>query len=284
MKHQLPLILLLAFKSAILLAQPSPVKIDLVSNGNILNAYFYPAHDRYSPTLILAHGFPGNNQSPLGLAEKINSAGINILAFNYQGSFSSEGRFNDENSIHDINVALEFFKQEKTIRQFGIDTSRITVCGHSLGGGYVLTAALYNPGMRKVISIGGSDNSVHIKKMKADTVYRESFEKRISGAFTPDGPINCDLQSFHSYNESIIIKVDLFDLVKNAEKLKDKEILFIVGWLDTTAPIEEHCLPLYRKLKLLKSDKVSIKAFDTNHGFGNVKEDMIKVIVDWTKN
>jgi pimeloyl-ACP methyl ester carboxylesterase len=266
-----------------LLSQSDPVKVDLVSNGNKLNALFYTSNDKYSPTLVLLHGFPGNNESPLGLAEKLNATGIKILVFNYQGSFSSEGFFSNRNCIHDIVVAMNFLKLEKTILQFEIDTSKIVLCGHSLGGGFALTAAVHHPEIRRIISIGGPDNSVYIKKMKTVSGYRETFEQNASRSFSPNGPINLDLESFHRYNDSLILNVDYYDLVKNAEKLRDREILFIAGWLDNTASIEENVLPIYRRLKQLNSEKVNITAFDTNHGFSNVKDDLIKVIVDWTR-
>jgi pimeloyl-ACP methyl ester carboxylesterase len=254
-----------------------------MSNGNKLNALFYATNDKHSPTLVLAHGFPGNDQSPLGLAAKLNAAGIKILVFNYQGSFSSEGVFNNENCIHDIVVAIDFLKQEKTIRQFEIDPSNIVLCGYSFGSASALTAALYHPEIRKIISIGGYDYSVDIKKMKSDPAYRDTFEKRISGSFSPNGPIKLDVEYFHHYNDSLILNVDYYDLVKNAEKLTDREILFVAGWFDTAALIEEHLLPLYRQLNKLKSERVDIKVFDTNHGFSNVNDDLVKVIVDWTK-
>jgi len=282
-KSVLFLILILISNSTILLSQSAAVKVDLVSNGNKLNAIFYSTNNKYSPTIILVHGFPGNNQSPLGLAENLNAAGMKILVFNYQGSFSSEGFFNNKNCINDIVIAVNFLKLEKTIHQFEIDTSKIFLCGYSLGGGLALTAALHHPEIRKVISIGGSDNSIILKKMKADSGYRDSFEKNVSGAFSPYGPINGDLEYFHRYNDSVIANVDYYDLVENAEKLRNREILFIAGWLDKTAPIEENCLPLFRQLRQLKSEKVDIKVFDTNHSFSNVKDDLIKVIVDWTK-
>ena len=277
------LITLLISPCLSLMPQSGPVKVDLVSNGNKLNAQFYTTNDKYSPTLVLVHGFPGNNQSPLGLAEKLNAAGIKILVFNYQGSFSSEGFFNNRNSIHDIVVAVNFLKQEKVIHQFDIDTSKIVLCGYSLGGGFALTAALYHPEIRKIISIGGSDISVYFNKLKVDSGYRDTFEKNVSGAFSPSGPIKGDPESFHRYNDTVIANVDYYDLVKNAEKLMDREILFVAGWLDNTASIEENVLPLYRQLRRLKSEKVNIKVFDTNHGFSNVKDDLIKVILDWTK-
>jgi len=86
-----------------LLAQEGPFSIDLRNNGNKLDAKFYPAIEAGSqPTLILLHGYPGNADSPYGLAERLSKSGSNILVFNYEGSFKSEGNFSWENCIMDI--------------------------------------------------------------------------------------------------------------------------------------------------------------------------------------
>jgi len=85
-------ILILLLVACSITAQTVSVKIDLISNGNKLNAKFYPVEsDKPSPTMILLHGFPGSDNNPLGLAEGLNQNGINILVFNYQGTFNSEG-------------------------------------------------------------------------------------------------------------------------------------------------------------------------------------------------
>lgn len=274
------MLLLVTFNS---ISQTIPVKIDLVSNGNKLNAFFYPSEkDNPSPAMILLHGYPGNENNPLGLAEGLHSSGINILVFNYQGTFSSEGIFNYENCMNDIEVALDFLKQKNNIRQFAIDTSRIVICGYSHGGSMVLTAAIHNPEIKNIISIAGTDQSVYIKKMASDPNYRIVFEQRIASAFIPKGPIKLDSISLHNYFNTVIINVDDYDLVKNADRLKTRKILFIVGWLDDACLMEENVLPLYRQLKILKAENVNIKAFDTNHNFSNVKYKLINSIVEWT--
>jgi len=277
---QILMLLLVTFNS---ISQTIPVKIDLVSNGNKLNAFFYPSEkDNPSPAMILLHGYPGNENNPLGLAEGLHSSGINILVFNYQGTFSSEGIFNYENCMNDIEVALDFLKQKNNIRQFAIDTSRIVICGYSHGGSMVLTAAIHNPEIKNIISIAGTDQSVYIKKMASDPNYRIVFEQRIASAFIPKGPIKLDSISLHNYFNTVIINVDDYDLVKNADRLKTRKILFIVGWLDDACLMEENVLPLYRQLKILKAENVNIKAFDTNHNFSNVKYKLINSIVEWT--
>jgi len=70
--------------------------------------------------VILLDGFPGNVNSPYGLAERLTKGGINILVFNYEGSFNSEGIFSFENCMNDIGVAIDFLKQKKNIQQYAI--------------------------------------------------------------------------------------------------------------------------------------------------------------------
>ena len=96
-------------------SQALPVNIDLISNGNMLNAKVYPADKGIpSPTVILLHGFPGNNNSPFGLAERLQKSGINILVFNYQGTFDSEGLFNFDNCQTHIGVAISSLNKRVT--------------------------------------------------------------------------------------------------------------------------------------------------------------------------
>ncbi len=104
------------------------------------------------------HGYPGNADSPYGLAERLSKSGINILVFNYEGSFNSEGTFSWENCMMDIGAALSFLRQEKNIQQFSIDTSKIIVCGCSQGAALALSAAVHNTELRNIIAVAGGFN------------------------------------------------------------------------------------------------------------------------------
>lgn len=276
---------ILICNSSQLFSQAAPVNIELRTNGNKLDAKFYQVQNVISPpTLILLHGFPGNANSPYGLAEKLTRNGINVLVFNYEGSFSSEGVFSWENCMNDIGVALSFLKQKNNIRKFSIDTSKITVCGCSLGAALALSAAVHNSEIRKIIAVvGGNDLSIYLQKMKRDPVFRTALEKRISAAGLPDGPIKGDSAYIHNYFDKIISDYEYFDLIKNAEKLKNREILFITGWLDTVVPMEEFIIPTYRHLKNVNPESVSIKAFETDHNFTNYRDELANSITEWIK-
>lgn len=267
-------------------SQSLPLNIDLISNGHILKAKVYPAiKGTLSPAIILLHGFPGNNNSPIGLAERLQKSGITVLVFNYQGSFDSEGLFSFDNCQNDIGAALSFLTQAGNIERFNIDTSRTVICGYSLGGAMALTAATHNPEIKNIITIaGGNDQAIYLNKMALYPAYRVGFERKIVSSFTPRGPIKGDSMYIHHYFDTIIPEVDRYDLLKNAEKLKELKVLFLAGWQDNEIPMEEYIIPIYRKLKSQNPEKVYIKAFDTDHTFGNVKDILTNSIVEWVND
>jgi len=280
------LLVILTGSSMQLASQVNPVSIDLRNNSFKLDAKFYAADKGFSaPTVILLHGFPGNANSPYGLAERLNKNGINILVFNYEGSFNSEGTFSWENCMNDIGAAISFLKQKRNIQQFSIDTSKIIVCGCSLGAALALSTSVHNSEIRKIIAVaGGNDLSIYLQKMKRDPAFRTALEKRIAVAAIPNGPIKGDSVYIHNYFDRIMSDYDYFDLIKNAEKLKDREILFITGWLDITVPMEEFIIPAYRHLKTLNPESVSIKAIETDHFFTNKRDELANALTEWIKS
>jgi hypothetical protein len=276
---QVILLLMLTGSSLQLLSQVNPVSIDLRSNGVKLDAKFYPVDKTGKvPTVILLHGFPGNQSSPLGLAEKLNNAGYNILVFNYEGSYLSEGNFSFNNCIENVDAAFNFLAEPENQTRFKIDTSKIVVCGYSFGGTIAIESAMYNDKIRNVISIANDDPSISLKKAAADSTYRKGYTQFIAKSFEPSGPFRGDLKV---QMELYLQNIDRYDLVKNAEKLKTKKVLFIVGWQDKTSFLETNTLPLYRKLQQLNPGNVLIKGFESDHQFGNVIDDITVIITEW---
>ena len=165
--------------------------------------------------------------------------------------------------------------------QFKIDTSRIVVCGYSFGGTIAIESAIYNDKIRNIISIANDDHSVSLKKIAADSVYRKGYVQFIAKSFEPTGPFRGDLKA---QMELYLQNVDRYDLVKNAESLKTKKILFIVGWQDKTSFLEVNTLPLYRKLQQLYAESISIKGFESDHRFNNAIDDLTDTITEWIKS
>ncbi len=273
---------ILSIISSSTFSQITPVKIDLFSNGNKLNADFYRASgDEKCPTLILLHGMPGGEGDQFGLGKKLSPLGINVLVFNFTGTWRSEGVFSFDSSMEDIGAAISFLKNKDNIENFNIDTSNIVVAGYSFGGAMALTGAIYNSEINRIISIAGADESVFGRKMLVDEDFRIMFKQMVKGLEYPEGPLKGDMEEHSKQWRS---DLDRYDQVKHADALKDRDILFLGGWKDSNIVLEEHILPLYRKLQKLKAENVKIQVFDTNHGFGNVREELADTIEKWIKN
>lgn len=104
------------------------------SHGVGMNALFYLAAGAGAhPTLVLLHGFPGNEQN-LDLAQAVRRAGWNVLTFHYRGSWGSPGRFSIANVLEDADAAVAFVRKPDIAVKYGIDTRRIVLGGHSMGG------------------------------------------------------------------------------------------------------------------------------------------------------
>ena len=280
MKKVIPVIVVLFLNSLeLLFSQSIPVKPDIKSDGFRLDANFYPSGvDSLRPAVILLQGFPGNNSSPLGLAEKLNSAGLNVLAFNYQGSFASEGEFSFDNSINNVKAAYDFLTDPGNVARYRVDTSVIVVCGYSFGGAVALESGMYRPEIRNMIAIANADNSISLRKTMTDPEFRKKYVDMIASGFAPSGPLRGDLKTqFEYYTEH----VDRYDLVLNAGLLAGKRVFFIVGFRDSTSPLEVNTLPLYRKLVGINPDIVTITGFETDHSFRNVRNELAESIVHW---
>jgi pimeloyl-ACP methyl ester carboxylesterase len=106
----------------------------LPSGDGAMNAVFYlAAGSGPHPTLLLLHGFPGNEQN-LDLAQAARRDGWNVLTLHYRGSWGSPGNFSFAHAVEDARNAMAFLHRPETAARYRIDPRRIAVAGHSMGG------------------------------------------------------------------------------------------------------------------------------------------------------
>ncbi|WP_336973355.1 alpha/beta hydrolase [Sphingobium aromaticiconvertens] len=110
-----------------------------------MNAVLYTAAGAAPhPTLLLLHGFPGNEQN-LDLAQAARRAGWHVLTLHYRGSWGSPGRFSFGGAAQDARTALAFLRDPAAITKYRIDPGAIAVAGHSMGGFMAADAAADDP-------------------------------------------------------------------------------------------------------------------------------------------
>jgi len=131
--------------------------LHIPSHGMLINGIAYqPAGAGLHPTLVICHGLPGNEKN-LDLAQAVRRAGWNAITFNYRGSWGSPGVYRFTQNLEDADAVLAYLRDPANATRLGIDTQRIAVAGHSMGGWVVAHTAAHDHGLIGAILISAGD-------------------------------------------------------------------------------------------------------------------------------
>ena len=139
-------------------AHPARMEVLHVPSGGVnLNgvAYLASGAGRH-PTFIFFHGLPGNEKN-LDLAQAVRRAGWNAITVNYRGSWGSPGEFRFGGNLEDAEAVLAFARDTANARLLGIDSRRIVIAGHSMGGWVTALTAAHHPELLGAILISAAD-------------------------------------------------------------------------------------------------------------------------------
>lgn len=143
------------------------VQVLIPSGGVAMNAVFMLASGAGShPTLVLLHGLPGNEQN-LDLAQAVRRAGWNVLTFHYRGSWGSPGSFSLAHVLEDADAAMAFVRQPAVAAKYGIDTNKLVIGGHSMGGWASAMHAAHDPNLAGVVLLDSMDAADAGARLKA---------------------------------------------------------------------------------------------------------------------
>ena len=95
-------------------------------------------------TVILLHGFPGYEQN-MDLAQALRRDGWNVLAAHYRGAWGSAGTFSFTHCMEDVGAMLSHVTSPANAAKFHINTRKIVVVGHSMGGFLAAAAMAQHP-------------------------------------------------------------------------------------------------------------------------------------------
>ncbi len=139
-------------------AHPARMAVLHIPSGGVrINGLAYVAGGAgVHPTLVIAHGLPGNEKN-LDLAQVVRRAGWNAITFNYRGSWGSPGSFRFAQNLQDADAVLAYLRDTARVRTLGIDTARIVLAGHSMGGWVTALTAAHHPELRGAILISAAD-------------------------------------------------------------------------------------------------------------------------------
>jgi uncharacterized protein len=141
-------------------AHPAAMQVlHIPSHGVNINGLIYsPPGAGPHPTLVICHGLPGNEKN-LDLAQAVRRAGWNAVTFNYRGSWGSPGQFRFAHNPQDAASVLVFLREPGNAAKYGIDTQRMVLAGHSMGGWVTALIGARDTHLAGVILISMGDMS-----------------------------------------------------------------------------------------------------------------------------
>jgi pimeloyl-ACP methyl ester carboxylesterase len=139
-------------------AHPARMEVLHVPSGGVeINGVAYLASGAGAhPTLVLLHGLPGNEKN-LDLAQAVRRAGWNCVTFNYRGAWGSPGSFSFEGNLADAKAVLAFVRDPANAAKFGIETKKLVIAGHSMGGWVTALTAAQDSGLAGTVLISAAD-------------------------------------------------------------------------------------------------------------------------------
>jgi uncharacterized protein len=139
-------------------AHPTAMAVlHIPSHGVLINGLIYqPSGAGPHPTLVICHGLPGNEKN-LDLAQAVRRAGWNAVTFNYRGSWGSPGSFRFAQNLEDADAVLAFLRDPANAAKLGINTKRIALAGHSMGGWVTAKTASHDHALAGAILISAAD-------------------------------------------------------------------------------------------------------------------------------
>jgi len=141
-------------------AHPAQMTVLHIPSGGVkINGIVYqPSGAGPHPTLVIFHGLPGNEKN-LDLAQAVRRAGWNAVTFNYRGSWGSPGVFRFSHTLEDADAVLAYLRAPANAKRLGIDTHRIAIAGHSMGGWVVVETASHDHALIGAIIFSAADMS-----------------------------------------------------------------------------------------------------------------------------
>jgi len=115
------------------------------------------------PTVVVAHGLPGNEKN-LDLAQAIRRSGWNAVTFNYRGSWGSPGTFSFTGNLDDAKAVLAYLRDPANAARLRVDPKRMVLMGHSMGGWVTSQVAASDEGLSGAALISAADMGTRWKE------------------------------------------------------------------------------------------------------------------------
>jgi len=251
---------------------PAILEINFESRGQRLPAILLTANGAGPhPTVVLLHGYPGNEKN-LDLGQSMRRGGFNVLFFHYRGAWGADGNFAFAHLKEDVAAALGYLRDNA--ETYRVDTEKLSLVGHSMGGFVALKGASQDPDVTCVVGLAAANFGYLAGEMAGDPELRADFIKGTKALFMLRG-----FDGEASVAELIENRLE-YDTASFGPALAGKSVLLITGTADTIIPpaIQMMNVEAYEKTAGLALSHHLIKG---DHSFSRSRIELQRLVVGW---
>ena len=252
-------------------------ELALESGGERLNAILYVAAGRGPHgVVVLLHGNPGNERN-LDLAQAVRRAGYSVLFFNYRGSWGSGGMFSRTHALEDVHAALRWVRSPEAAARFRIDSARIALVGHSMGGWLALMATSADP---RVTCVGELDFrnigpvGLLLRQDRAADSARVAADDWLTA---PGAPYRAE-DGGRGLVAEVKANAERWDATAYARALSDRPILLI------GAAFKADQDSLVAALNRAGARRMTALAWNTDHSFSDRRVALARAVTGWLRS
>jgi len=255
--------------------QPDPAfppafhELLIPSHGVLLSGFMLGANGKGPhPTVILLHGYPGNEKN-LDLAQSLRRAGYNVLFFHYRGAWGSQGDYSIGQQADDVAAVLGFVRENAD--RLRVDTQKLSIAGHSMGGFTALRAAARDKEIKCIAGLAAAN-------FEADTSMSEA-EKQGYVDYTDQ------LFMLNNYSGAKLLaeiqeNAAAFDVRNLAASFTGRSVLLITGTEDSDVPpeVQARIVAAYEKIPDIN---LRAELIPGDHAFSVSRIRLQRMVIEW---
>jgi pimeloyl-ACP methyl ester carboxylesterase len=254
---------------------PGMAELTIPSHGTRMNGFIYLAQGAGThPVAVFLHGYPGNERN-LDLAQAVRRAGWHALYFDYRGSWGSGGTFSFQNALDDVAAALAFLRDPANAARFRIDTARIALVGHSMGGWLAMMHAASDPSTRCLVALDPGNMGGVGKRMRAGPA--GPWAAYLRQTTDPEsGPIRARADDLI---RELVANADRWDYLDQAPALKDRAVFLAAS----TPDAEAARVTMTSRLEAANAGHVRSLRYEDDHPFSAHRIALAEELVGWLR-
>ena len=255
---------------------PAAAEVVVPSQGARLPGLMYLANGQGPhPTVVLLHGFPGNERN-LDVAQELRRSGFNTLFFSYRGAWGSEGEYAVSHLAEDALAALAFLRSDKARDELRVDAGKLSLLGHSFGGWTALAAASSDDQLACVAALAPAELATYADGLRAEDPRALGFSAYAERQFMLAGLTAEKVNKF-----LLDTPREQLDLKAFGPRLADKAVLVIAGEQDTVTPPVTMFSPVVDAYGKVDGMKLEAHLISGDHSFSWSRLKLSDLIRDW---